>query len=148
MTEQLHFLTHKKTKQNLKLPGTSESKLRILVITRFTLASMMWNTLTCDYGVAQSRTRLQWLSSKWLYWSEVKWNEVAQSCPTLCNPMDSSLPGSSIPGILQAGILDWVAISFSRRSSQPRDRTWVSRIAGRRFTIWATREVFISLVQK
>ena len=50
--------------------------------------------------------------------------------------MDCSLPGSSIPGILQAGILEWVAISFSRRSSQPRDRTWVSRIAGRRFTIW------------
>ena len=55
--------------------------------------------------------------------------------------MDCSLPGFSIPGILQAGILEWVAISFSRRSSQPRDQTWVSRIAGRRFTIWATREV-------
>ena len=68
------------------------------------------------------------------------WSEVAQSCPTLCNPMECSLPGSSIPGILQAGILEWVAISFSRRSSQPRDQTWVSRIAGRRFTIWATRE--------
>ena len=72
---------------------------------------------------------------------EVKWSEVAQSCPTLCNPMDCSLPGSSVPGILQAGILEWVAISFSRRSPQPRDWTWVSRIAGRRFTIWATREV-------
>ena len=70
-----------------------------------------------------------------------KWSEVAQSCPTLCDPMDCSLPGSSIPGILQAGILEWVAIFFSRRSSQPRDQTWVSRIAGRRFTIWATREV-------
>ena len=55
--------------------------------------------------------------------------------------MDCSLPGSSVPGILQAGILEWVAISFSRRSSQPRDRTWVSHIAGRRFTIWATRKV-------
>ena len=48
--------------------------------------------------------------------------------------MDCSLPGSSVPGILQAVILEWVAISFSRRSSQPRDRTWVSCIAGRRFT--------------
>ena len=64
-----------------------------------------------------------------------KWSEVAQSCPTLCDPMDCSLPGSSIPGILQAGILEWVTISFSRRSSQPRDRTWVSHIAGRCFTI-------------
>ena len=72
---------------------------------------------------------------------EVKWSEVPQSCPTLCDTMDCSLPGSSIPGILQAGILEWVAISFSRRSSQPRDRTWVSHIAGRRFAIWATREV-------
>ena len=55
--------------------------------------------------------------------------------------MDCSLPGSSVPGILQAGVLEWIAISFSRRSSQPRDWTWVSRIAGRHFTIWATREI-------
>ena len=47
--------------------------------------------------------------------------EVAQSCPTLCDPMDCSLPGSSAHGILQARILEWVAISFSRRSSRPRD---------------------------
>ena len=67
--------------------------------------------------------------------------EVAQSCLTLCNPMDCSLPGSSIHGIFQARILEWVAISFSRRSSWPRDWTRVSCIVGRRFTIWATREV-------
>ena len=74
-------------------------------------------------------------------WS--RWSEVAQSCPTLCNPMDCSLPGSTIHGIFQARILEWVAISFSRRSSRPRDWTWVSHmvgIIGRRFTIWATRE--------
>ena len=46
----------------------------------------------------------------------------AQSCPTLCNPMDYSLPGSSVHGIFQARTLEWVAISFSRRSFQPRDR--------------------------
>ena len=68
-------------------------------------------------------------------------SEVTQSCPTLCDPMDCSLPGSSIYGIFQAGILEWVAISFSRRSSQPRDWTRVSHILGRRFTIWGTREV-------
>ena len=67
-------------------------------------------------------------------------SEVAQSCPTLCDPMDCSLPGSSIHGILQARILEWVAISFSRGSSQPRDQTRVSLIAGRRFNLWATRE--------
>ena len=67
-------------------------------------------------------------------------SEVAHSCPTLCNPMDCSLPGSSIHGIFQARVLEWVAISFSRRSSRPRDRTQVSCIAGRCFTVWATRE--------
>ena len=66
--------------------------------------------------------------------------EVIQSCPTLCDPMDYSLTGSSVHGIFKARILEWVAISFSRGSSRPRDRTQVSRIAGRRFTVWATRE--------
>ena len=66
-------------------------------------------------------------------------DRVAQSCLTLCDPMDCSLTGSSIHGIFQARILEWVAISFSRRSSQPRDWTWVSHIVGRCFTTWATR---------
>ena len=65
---------------------------------------------------------------------------VAQLCPTLCDPMDCSWPDSSVQGIFQARILDWVAIPFSRRSSQPRDWTQVSWIAGRFFTIWDTRE--------
>ena len=63
---------------------------------------------------------------------------VAQSCPTLCNPMDCSPPGFSVHGILQARILEWVAIPFSRGSSWPRDRTWVSCTAGSFFTVWAT----------
>ena len=65
---------------------------------------------------------------------------ATQSCLTLCEPMDYSLPGSSVHEILQARILEWVAIPLSRGSSQPRDRTLVSRIAGRHFTIRATRE--------
>ena len=60
-------------------------------------------------------------------------SEVAQSYPTLCDPMDRSLPGSSVHGIFQARVLEWVAISFSRISSQTRDRTRVSRNAGRRY---------------
>ena len=60
---------------------------------------------------------------------------VTQSCPTLCDPMDCSLQGSSVHEIFQARILEWVAISFSRRSSQPGDQTRVSCIAGRRFTV-------------
>ena len=60
---------------------------------------------------------------------------VAQSHPTLCGPMDCSPPGSSVQGILQARILEWVAISFSRGSFQPREQTLVSGIVGRFFTI-------------
>ena len=59
----------------------------------------------------------------------------AQSHPTLCNPMDCSPPVSSVHGILQAKVLEWLAISCSRGSSQPMDRTWVSCIAGRFLTI-------------
>ena len=67
--------------------------------------------------------------------------KVAQSCPTLCNLMDCSPPGSSVHGILQARILEWVAFPFSRGSSHPRDQTQVSCIADGFFTIWATRKV-------
>ena len=62
-------------------------------------------------------------------------SQVAQSCLTLHHPMDCSLPGSSVHGVLQAKILEWVAISFSRGSSQPRDRTQVSCTAGRHFKL-------------
>ena len=61
--------------------------------------------------------------------------KVTQSCPTLCHPMDYA-----VHGILQARILEWVAFPFSRGSSWPRDRSQVSRFAGRSFTSWATRE--------
>ena len=63
-----------------------------------------------------------------------KWSEVAQSCPTLCDPMDYSPPGFSVHGIFQAIVLEWVAISFSRRSSWPRDWTPVSLTVSRHFT--------------
>ena len=66
--------------------------------------------------------------------------------PTLCDPMDCSLPGSSVHGIFQARVLEWVAISLSRGSSQPRDWTQVFRTAGRRFTLWATREAHFKTI--
>ena len=84
------------------------------------------------------------------YISEVRWGKVAQSCPTLCDPVDCNLLGFSIHGILQSRILEWIAISFSRGSSRPRDWTRVSCIGGRRFNLWATREaegVIISVLQ-
>ena len=64
----------------------------------------------------------------WFYKVDVK-VKVTQSYPTLCDPMDCT-----VHGILQARILEWVALPFSRGSSQPRDRTQVSHIAGRFFT--------------
>ena len=60
---------------------------------------------------------------------------VTWLCLTLCKPMNCSPPGSSVHGNLQAGTLEWVAIPFSRGAFQPRNRTWVSHIAGRFFTV-------------
>ena len=96
------------------------------------------------------------LSVSWAHWQTFSYilhcrlNEMpcvhAELCPTLCAPMDCSLPGSSIHGIFQALILEWVAFSFSRGSSWPRDWTQVSRIASRFFPFWATRgSVFVNL---
>ena len=82
-----------------------------------------------------------WLTLPSLWGVEVKWSEFAPSCLTLWDPLDYSPPGSSICGIFLARILEWVAISFSRGSSLPRDWNRVSCIVGRCFTIWATREV-------
>ena len=74
-------------------------------------------------------------SSNQSWYQSVQFSSVAQSCLTLCDPMDCIPSGSSIYGILQARILEWVAISFSRGSSQSGDRTQVSHIAGRRFIL-------------
>ena len=72
---------------------------------------------------------------------------VAQSCLTLCDLMGCSPPGSSVHGILQARILEWVATLFSRESSWPRNWAWVSCIADRFFTIWALSVQFSSVTQ-
>ena len=66
---------------------------------------------------------------------DVMWVKVTQLCPTLCNPTDYT-----IHGILQAGILEWVAFPFSRGSSKPTDWTQVSHSAGGFFTSWVTRK--------
>ena len=111
-------------------------------------SSPIWWTqglLKCLSGVPCTPPEY-WLASSHLWSSSLaSCVLVIQSCPTLCDPMDYSPPGSSIHGILQARILEWGAISFSRGSSRTgtfptRDWTQVSCIAGRYFTIWATRE--------
>ena len=85
--------------------------------------------------------RIEQLSlSLFLLWLQML---VAQLCPTLCNSKNCSPPGSSVHGISQARILQWVANSFSRGSSWPRDWTQVSNTVGRLFTIWVTRIPFV-----
>ena len=65
---------------------------------------------------------------------------VVQFCPAPCSHTDCSPPGSSVHGIFQTRILEWISIPFSKGSSQPRNQTWVSCIAGKLFTDWASRE--------
>ena len=102
------------------------------------------DTFRCD----SIKDIYSFFSHKWESWSlffSLSWTRataaclVTQPCLTLCSPT-CSLPGSSVLGILQARIMEWVAMPSSRGSSQPRDWTQVSHIAGRFFTIWVTRE--------
>ena len=83
----------------------------------------------------------RFLFLKMLEFNEVKWRESCSAMSTLCNPTDCA-----VHGILQERILEWVTLPFSNRSSQPRDWTQVSRIAGGFFAIWATREAVWSLL--
>ena len=103
------------------------------------------------FSFTDTNTQINYLggsSYRWYVWF-YKWIRlislcvcvlVAQSCQILCHPMNCSPPGFSVHGFLQARTLEWFAIPFSRGSSQPRDWTLVSCIAGRFFTIWATGE--------
>ena len=97
-------------------------------------------------GILQART-LEWVaisfSNAWKWKVKVK----SLSRVRLRDPMDCSLPGSSLHGILQARVLEWVAISFSWASSWPRDWTWISRIPGRCFNLWATREALVTALE-
>ena len=86
-------------------------------------------------GTRFSTSKDSSVNGGWLSDSE---SEVAQSCPTRCDPVDCSLAGFSVHGIFQARVLEWFAISFSRGSSPPRVRIRVSRIVGSRFTLWAS----------
>ena len=70
---------------------------------------------------------------------------IAQSCP-ICNPMDCSPQASSVHGILQERILEWVATPFNMEFSWPRNQMWVSCITGKFFTIWASSKVILSIL--
>ena len=102
-----------------------------------------WSGLTCpppgdlpSLGIESTSLMSPALSGRF-FTTPATWEAqvlVAQSCLILCNPMNCSPPGSSVPGIIQARILEWVTIPFSRGSSQPRDQTQVC-FADRFFTI-------------
>ena len=100
---------------------------------------------TLMLGKIEGRRRRGWQRMRWLDgitdYRDMKWSEVAQSCLTLCDLMDCSLPGSSVHGIFQARILEWGAISFSRGTFRPRDQTRVSHIVGLRLSLSKLREL-------
>ena len=110
-------------------------------------AILEWVAICFLRGSSQSRnwTRVSCVSciGRWILYHWVTRETllvvvfVTQSCPTLWDPTDCSPPGSSAHGILQERILEWVAMPFSRGSSQPRGWTWDSSIAGIFFTIWS-----------
>ena len=109
---------------------------------RYLLRTYSFYIISFDFLMCINWILLLPLANRWEndYDSESE-SEVSQLCPTLCDPMDRSIPGSSIHGIFQARVLEWVAVSFSRGYSRPRNRMQVSCIVGRCFTVWATREV-------
>jgi len=142
-----HTDLRKKGETSMKWP--SHYQFKINIPSRAQAKLMSWNTLHVVISGQDLRMGSK-PSSKDSPNNETMWVTVfyclsvsvlaTQSCLILCNPMDYSLPGSFVHGILQTRILEWVTIPFSRGSSRPRDWTWVSCITGRFFTVWATRE--------
>ena len=105
----------------------------------FTQTHVYW--VEMNMKITLNTTKNYWISiCRYVKCSEVKSLSCVQ---LLSDPMDYSLPGSSVHGILKARVLEWGTIFFSRGSSRPRHRTQVSHIAGRCFTVWTTREVYV-----
>ena len=124
------------------LPGSSvhgDSPGKNTGVGCHSLLQRIFPTQGSNSGLPHCRQVLYHLSHQ----GSVKVN-VTQSCLTLCDPMDCSLPDSSVHGIFQAGILEWVAIPFCRGYSRPRDRTQVSWLWADTFTVWATSSVQFS----
>ena len=129
----------KETKQNKTGKGVYQGCILSPCLFNFYEEYIMRNTRLDEAQTGIKIAREKYQQPQICRWSESE-SEVTQSCPTLLDPKDYSPPGSSIHGIFQARILEWIAISFCRGSSQLRDQTQVSYIVDRLFTIWATRE--------
>ena len=130
------------TTQIIRLIGTIESQLEIFILfikvggdNWMSIYSAKMNKIPL-LGSGMCCRRVSWRPSfLWQCWVVL----VPQLCPSLWDPTNCSPPGSSVHEILQARILKWVVIPFSRTSSRPRDQTRVSRVGGRRFNLWATK---------
>ena len=106
------------------LPGTPHGNEQRRLTVQGVAKRRNWSDPACEYTSSSTG------SMKWK-----KWKFMAKSCPTPCDPVDHSLPGSSVHEMPQTRITEWVAISFSRGSSQPRDQTCASCLAGIFFTL-------------
>ena len=120
---------------------------RFSKVSKWVWARLLSNYCLCPRTTESVRfcTRSLWGQSLFPITLQLSWKYalcvlVTQSCPTLWDPMDCSSPGSSVHGIFQAKIQEYVAFPFSRESSQPRDQTQVFHVTGRFFTVWATSE--------
>ena len=129
--------------QEDSLPAEPSRKPRNTGVGSLTLLQGNFLTQEQNQGLLHCRQILNhWATREALYVRESE-SEVAQPGLTLCDPMVCSSPGSSIHGIFQGRILEWIATSFSRGSSRPRNWTRISHIVGRLFIVWSTREAFM-----
>ena len=124
----------------------------LLLFSRSVMSDSLWPhglqhaSLPCPHHLLElAQIYVHWVNDVSLVGSKSRYEcvLVAQSCLTLCNPMDSRASSSPVHGISQIRILEWIAMPFSRRSFWPRNQTLVFCIAGIFFTIWATREAQI-----
>ena len=126
----IHKRLHNFWKRPSGLRGCNRGNISILPRMHY---SFLHIVSTCQNVRGNLESYIGWVFTDWKVKRSVK-VLVAQSCLTLCDPMDCSPPSSSVHGILQAIILEWIAIPFSRASSRSRDPTWVACIAGGFFT--------------
>ena len=148
--EAWHAVVHGVTKSWTQ-PGDWMTTTVYLYILRYALKMLSPWFIICSYSISIEKwnfLKLKYLDPDCLlhhtHYTIVQLDEhvlclVTQLCLTLCNPMVCSLPGSSVHGMFQARILEWVAMPFSRGSPQPRDQTQDSHIADELSTVWATR---------
>ena len=112
--------------------SNEENRANMMLLSRLSGKDSFCLEYSLIFLLRRKLTATLWATLKKGPWKKSE-SLVAQLCPSLCDPMDCRLPGSSVHGIFQARVLEWVAISFSRRSSRPSNRTRASHIVGRHY---------------